>query len=272
MDKTTIRIGFLGMGNMAQAIATGLSEKAGIAPSQMQAYAPHQEKLKDNAARIGFRPCASAREAVDGADFVIVACKPHQIEGLLAELGDAVRGKALLSIALGWNLERYRSVLNGETRVQFVMPNTPAQVGEGVFLFEAESTFTDAEKNLWKQLFATMGLVEELPARLMGIGGALTGCGPAFVDLMIEAYADAAVSYGIPRDKAYELTSQMILGSAKLQLVSKKTPGELKDAVCSPGGSTIRGVMALEENGYRAACISAIVAAVDGGKKPDAKK
>lgn len=272
MDKTTIQIGFLGMGNMAQAIATGLIEKAGIRGPQLKAYAPHQDKLRDNAAKIGFIPCSSVRDAVSGSDFVIIACKPYQIEGLLDELGDALNGKAVLSIALGWNLERYRSVLEDRARIQFVMPNTPAQVGEGVFLFEAESTFRDEEKALWKQLFAAMGLVEELPARLMGVGGALTGCGPAFVDLMIEAYADAAVSYGIPRDKAYQLTSQMILGSAKLQLVSKKTPGELKDAVCSPGGSTIRGVMALEKNGYRAACISAIVAAVDGDKKPESKK
>ena len=107
-------------------------------------------------------------------------------------------------------------------------------------------------------MFATVGLVQELPSYLMGIGGAITGCGPAFVDLMIEAYGDVGVKYGLKRADAYKLISQMILGSAKLQLESGTHPAQLKDNVCSPGGTTIRGVAALEEQGFRNACIKSI--------------
>ena len=132
-----------------------------------------------------------------------------------------------------------------------------------MLLFEETNSLSKEEREEICDLFASVGRVVTLPSHLMGIGGALTGCGPAFVDLMIEALADAAVKYGMPRKEAYALTSQMILGSAKLQLMTGTHPGVLKDAVCSPAGSTIRGVEALEKNGFRAACMEAIRAAVE---------
>ncbi|MBQ9415407.1 MAG: pyrroline-5-carboxylate reductase [Clostridia bacterium] len=254
-------ISFLGMGNMAQAIVSGFVSSGRIRKEQLYAYAPTREKLEKNAGVFGFSPCLTASEAVRAADYIIIACKPVQIEGLLQPLRGELKGKAVLSIALGWNLERYRALLGGDVRVQFVMPNTPAMVKEGIFLFEKDSTFAPDERAAFLELFGHLGLVEELPSSLMGIGGALTGCGPAFVDMMIEAYADAAVSQGIPRALAIRLTSQMVLGSAKLQLETGKHPAVLKDEVCSPGGSTIRGVMALEEYRYRAACEAAILSA-----------
>ena len=112
-------------------------------------------------------------------------------------------------------------------------------------------------------MFTSLGMVEELPGHLMGIGGAISGCGPAFMDLVIEAYADAAVKYGISRSLAYKLVSQTMLGSAKLQLDTGSHPGVLKDAVCSPNGTTIRGVTSLEENGLRNACVKSIDAIMD---------
>ena len=263
MDNKQTKIAFLGMGNMGCAIATGLRNKVGIDPACIFAYAPHYEKLQKNGETIGFVPCKTPEQAVLSSDVIIMACKPYQIEKLLGQVKDAMSGKALISIALGWNLQKYKQYLDDSVRIQFVMPNTPARVGEGVMLFESEHTLNPDERNLFMKWFSCMGIVEELPPNLMGIGGALTGCGPAFVDMMIEAYADAAVSYGIPREKAYALTSQMILGAAKLQLETKKSPGELKDEVCSPGGSTIKGVMALEKTGYRAACMAAIQAAME---------
>ena len=122
---------------------------------------------------------------------------------------------------------------------------------------------TKEERMQMMDLFGALGMVAELPASLMGIGGAVTGCGPAFVDLMLEGFADAAVKYGISRELAYRLVSQTVLGSAKLQLVTGEHPGVLKDAVCSPGGSTIRGVAALEHAGMRSACIDAIDAVMN---------
>ena len=131
-------------------------------------------------------------------------------------------------------------------------------VGEGVMLFEKENSLNAGELKEIKNLFSSLGIIEELPANLMGIGGAISGCGPAFMDLIIEAYADAAVKYGISRQTAYKIVSQTMLGSAKLQLETGVHPGALKDAVCSPGGTTIRGVDSLEKNGLRGICISSI--------------
>ena len=253
-----MRFGFIGMGNMAKALATGFLSTGKVAPGDVAAYAPHREKLKKNAAEIGFTALESARAVAEFADVVVMACKPQQIEGVVAELGKALSGKALLSVALGFDFARYQAILPDDVRVQFVMPNTPASVGEGVFLMEETTSFQKEELDFLKELLSSLGTVLVLPTAQMGIGGAIAGCGPAFVDMMIEAFADAGVRYGLTRDNALKMTSQMILGSAKLQLETGKHPGELKDAVCSPGGSTIKGVAALEQAGFRANCISAI--------------
>ncbi len=253
-----MRLGFIGMGNMAKALATGFLSTGKILPCDVLAYAPNTEKLKRNASEIGFTPVFSLAALAAEADLLVMACKPAQIGGVLAELGEVISGKSLLSVALGWDFAAYHAVLPADTRVQFVMPNTPAAVGEGVFLFEEQNSLTPEELAFAKQLFAAIGTVIVLPSSQMGIGGAIAGCGPAFVDMMIEAFADAGVRYGLTRENALAMTSQMILGSARLQLVTGQHPGALKDAVCSPGGSTIRGVAALEQAGFRANCISAI--------------
>lgn len=256
-------LGFIGMGNMAQALAQGFISSGALAGEHVFAYAPHQEKLRANAERIGFQAVASLTELAGAADTLVMACKPYQIESVVAELGDALSGKALVSIAAGWDFARYESVLPQSTRFQFVMPNTPAMVGEGVLLFEEKTSLEPAERKALMDLFATVGVVEEVPSALMAAAGTVTGCGPAFVDLMIEAYADAAVKYGVPREQAYALVAQMVKGSAALALETKEQPGVLKDAVCSPGGTTIRGVCSLEEDGFRAACIHSIDAILE---------
>ena len=253
-----MKLGFIGMGNMAKALATGFISAGKVAPTDMVAYAPNARKLAENAREIGFGARSTPLEVVEFADIVIMACKPQQIEGVVAELGEALCGKALLSVALGFDFARYKAILPDGVRVQFVMPNTPCSVGEGVFLLEETTDFTAPEIAFVKELLGAVGTVLVLPTAQMGIGGAIAGCGPAFVDMMIEAFADAGVRYGLTRENALKMTSQMVLGSAKLQLVTGKHPGELKDAVCSPGGSTIKGVAALEQAGFRANCISAI--------------
>ena len=252
------RLGFIGMGNMAQALALGFIKSGGLAKEHVFAYAPHQDKLQKNAETIGFTPCASLAELAENCDTLVMACKPYQIEDVIVELKEQLPGKALVSIAAGWDFARYAQALPKGVRVQFVMPNTPAMVGEGVLLFEETHSLAEEErKQIW-DLFSAVGLTVELPSSLMGIGGTVTGCGPAFVDLFLEAYADAAVKYGMKRADAYRLISQMVLGSAKLQLATGEHPGVLKDNVCSPAGTTIRGVTALEEYGLRNACIKSI--------------
>ncbi|MBO4546905.1 MAG: pyrroline-5-carboxylate reductase [Treponema sp.] len=254
-----MKIGFIGMGNMAQAIAAGFVNSKKIAASDLFAYAPNQEKLKANAQKIGFVPLASNKEVAQKSDAVFVCCKPYQIEGVLAEVGAALDGKALVSVAAGWTFDSYAKFLDtNKTRVLCVMPNTPARIGQGVILLEEKNSLNDDEAKQIKDLLGSLGLLETIPASLMGIGGALSGCGPAFMDMIIEAYADAAVKYGMGRAQAYRLASQMMLGSAALQLATGEHPGALKDAVCSPGGTTIRGVAALEKAGLRTACIQSI--------------
>lgn len=252
------RIGFIGMGNMAQAIAEGFFRSGKIEKKGVFAYAPHKDKLYANSERIGFVPADSLNELVEKSDMVIMACKPYQIAEVLEKIKEKLQGKALLSIAAGWVYEDYHKILGDTVRIQCIMPNTPAMVGEGVLLFEATHSLEKEERSFVLDLFASLGLVEELPTSLMGIGGAVSGCGPAFMDLIMEAYADAAVKYGIPRATAYKLISQTMLGSAKLQQITGTHPGVLKDAVCSPNGTTIRGVDALEHGGLRATCMDSI--------------
>lgn len=255
------KISFIGMGNMAQALVGGFIKSQKIAPQDIFAYAPNQEKLASNAQKFGFNACSSLKEAVKSADTIFMACKPYQIDSVLEEIGRDLADKTLISIALGWNFRAYEkslSAYNSKPRIQFVMPNTPATVEEGVFLFEKSNSLKPQERSDIWALFSTMGLVEELADSLMPIAGAISGCGPAFVDLFIESYADAAVKYGLSRDLSYRLVSQTVLGSAKLQKETQEHPAVLKDKVCSPGGSTIRGVTALEEAGFRNACIKSI--------------
>ena len=260
-------IGFIGMGNMAQAIAGGFIKSGRIKSENIFAYAPNQEKLRANAAKIGFKAESSIEGMISKCDTVIVACKPYQIKDVLGEKGSKVRralkGKALVSVAAGWVHSTFHEILGNDVRIQCIMPNTPALVGEGVMLFEKETSLTAEELTQLKELFSALGIVEELPTNLMGIGGAISGCGPAFMDLVMEAYADAAVKYGIQRPTAYRLVAQTMLGSAKLQQITGEHPGVLKDAVCSPNGTTIRGVDTLEKKGLRGACISSIDTIMD---------
>lgn len=254
------------MGNMAQALCSGFISSGKIKKEDVFAYAPTYEKLCANADKYGFNPCKNLLEMVDSCDTLVMACKPYQIESVLGEIKDSLKGKALVSVAAGWDYDKYMNYLDESTRLQFVMPNTPAMISEGVLLFEDKNSLLKEERDEIIDLFKATGKVVELSSNLMGIGGAVSGCGPAFVDLFLEAYADVAVKYGIPRKTAYELISQTVLGSAKLQLETGEHPGVLKDNVCSPAGTTICGVEALEKAGFRNACMESINAIMNKKK------
>ena len=257
------KLGFIGLGNMGRAIASGLIAGGAIAPENVCGYAPNWEKLSAYAAEAGIRACRSAAEVVESADTVVLAVKPYVIEGVLRELRGALIGKAVVSVALGWDYARLRPILDESTRIQFVMPNTPALVGAGVMLFEQTNSLTPDERADLMRKFAALGAVEELPSYLMGIGGAVSGCGPAFCAMVIEALADAGVKYGLPRATAYRLASQTVAGTGRMQIETGQHPGAIKDGVCSPGGTTIRGVEALERAGLRAAMLDAVQATME---------
>ena len=252
-------IGFIGMGNMAQAMACGFINSGKIKAEKIFAFAPNQSRLKENASRIGFIPAGSNLELVQKSDIVFVACKPYQIADVLKEVKNALDGKVLVSVAAGWIFGTFAEHIDVQkVHVQCVMPNTPAKIGQGVMLVEQKNSLSVEESATVLGLLGTLGITETLPTNLMGIGGAISGCSPAFMDLIIEAYADAAVKYGMQRAQAYRLVSKTMAGSAMLQFATGEHPGVLKDAVCSPGGTTIRGVDALEKSGLRAACITSI--------------
>lgn len=252
------KIGFIGYGNMASALATGFVEAKKVERENLYAYAPNQEKLEKNTSALGINKVSSLKALVEAVDTVFVACKPYQIEDVLAELGKTVSGKQLVSVAAGWDYIRFRNILPEDTKIQCIMPNTPAQVRAGVLLVAKENDWEDDEREELLDLLSGVGKVVELETRLMDAGMAISGCGPAFMDMVIEALGDAGVKHGLKRKDAYELASQTMLGAAKLQLETGLHPGELKDNVCSPGGTTIKGVEALEEEGLRNAFIKAI--------------
>ncbi len=252
------KIGFIGMGNMGSAIAAGMAKNPQIDAADIFAYDPQGDVLAAKAQEIGFTACDSIEEMLEKVDTVLVAIKPFHIEDVLMPLKDKLAGKTVVSIAAGWSLEKYSQILDPTTRVQYIMPNTPAQVGEGMFMFEQENSLEEEEHQQIMEIFSGMGTVAEVPSHLMDIGMAISGCGPAYIDLVIEALGDAGVKYGLTRDLAYKMASQTVLGTAKLQLETGLHPGVLKDNVCSPGGTTIRGVDALEHAGVRAAFIDAV--------------
>jgi len=147
------------------------------------------------------------------------------------------------------------------------MPNTPAAVGEGIILCAHNDKVTGDEMTAFMAAFEKAGLLDQIEERLIDAGSALSGCGPAFADLFIEALADGAVAVGLPRAAALRYAAQMLAGSARMALESREHPGALKDAVCSPGGSTIAGVRALEQHAFRAACMDAVIAAYEKTKE-----
>jgi len=257
------KIGFIGMGNMAQAITSGLLSRNMLKKDQVFAYAPNAEKLAENAARIGFTPCASAEDLCTHCDTIVMACKPQQALENAEKLRRELKGKTLLSIAWGLDFKTYSAILSEDTRIQYIMPNTPAQVGEGVYLFEEENSLQTEELEQIKYIFSSIGTVHVLPRKQIDIAGVISGCGLAFVNQMMEAFSDAAVMYGLPRGTSYQLISEMLIGAARLQLDTGDHPGALKDAVCSPGGVTIKGVCALERSGFRGACINAVSAIME---------
>lgn len=252
-----MRIGFIGFGNMASAMADGWIASGAVPAAHLHACAHRYDALCERTAARGMLACRDAAELVAAVDLVVVAVKPHLIEGVLAPLASALAEKPLLSVAAGWKSADYERILPG-TRHLSTVPNTPVAIGEGVIACEATHTLTDAERGLVGELLALLGTTVEVESRLLSVAGTVGGCSPAFIAMVIEALGDAAVKHGIPRADAYRMVSQMVAGTAKLQLATGQHPGAMKDAVCSPGGTTIKGVAALEAAGLRSAFIQAI--------------
>ena len=254
-----LTIGFIGTGNMggtlARAAAKNKDNKV-LLTNRTQAKA---EKL---ALEIGAE-AVTQREAAEQADFLFLGVKPQMLPGLCESLAPLLRARkdrfVLVTMAAGTSREKLLGMLDVQLPVIRIMPNTPASIGQGMILYSPGADVTEAEEAAFLAAMAGAGRFLKLEERLIDAGSALSGSGPAFVDLFLEALADGGVACGLPRKQAMELAAQTLIGSAALCLETGKHPGELKDAVCSPGGTTIQGVRALEERGFRGAVIEAVI-------------
>lgn len=257
MDMDNVSLGFIGFGNMASAMADGWIASGEVAARDMCACAGRYDALVPRCEARGMRAMPDAASVAAASDVVVVAVKPYMIESVLAPISAQLAGKVVLSVAAGWDCAAYERVIPGTSHLSTV-PNTPVAINEGVIACEKTSTLDRAQHDLVFSLLELLGSPVEVESRLLSVAGTVGGCSPAFIAMVIEALGDAAVKHGIPRATAYQMVSQMVAGTAKLQLASGAHPGAMKDAVCSPGGTTIRGVAELEAAGMRSAFIRAI--------------
>lgn len=260
-DSTTI--GFIGFGNMGQEIARGLIESGTVGADQIVACAAHYDKLVASTKAIGARAVHDPIEVAAAADVIIVAIKPYQVEAVMKPVVQTLvnESKFVVSIAAGWTLEKFQRMLGEMSElihVQCTIPNTPMAVGKGVLVTEDVDTLTPEQRNLFEALFGSIALIERVDTAHMGIAMCIAGCAPAFTEMYMEALGDAGVKYGLQRATAYRLAAKMIEGVGALYMSEGEHPGVMKDAVCSPGGTTIKGVASLEESAFRGAVIKAV--------------
>lgn len=256
--------GFIGAGNMGGALARAACKR--VPGDQVLLSNRTAEKAKTLADELGCRAVDNAAVA-ENADYIFLGVKPQMMADLLADVGPVLARRQsrfiLVTMAAGLTIARIQELAGGDYPVIRIMPNTPASIGEGMVLYTCGEDVSPAEETAFLDAMAGAGRFSPLPEKLIDAGSAVSGCGPAFVDLFIEALADGGVACGLPRAAALEYAAQMVAGSARLVLESGRHPGALKDAVCSPGGTTIQGVRKLEEAGFRGAVMDAVIAAYE---------
>jgi pyrroline-5-carboxylate reductase len=258
----SLAVGFLGAGQMATALAVGWTKAGLLDVAQSRAADPNPEVRARFEAATGVRAVASNIDVLAACDVLVLAVKPQVMPAVLAEVGPTVRPAHLfISIAAGLTLKTLADGLGDATRLVRVMPNTPCLVGASATGFSPGPTATPEDAALVERLFCAVGAARRVPEPLLDAVTGLSGSGPAFVYLFIEALADGGVKCGLPRDAAQALAAQTVMGAAKMVLETGQHPGALKDAVASPGGTTIAGLHALERAAFRAAAIDAVEAA-----------
>lgn len=261
-----MKLGFLGAGNMAGAILEGALKAGVVAPADAPIFDVNAGRMEALRGRWGVRACADAGELAQACDLMLLGVKPNAAGRALSALAPLWAGKALISIVAGWSTEALAAALPG-ARVMRVMPNTPALVGAGMTALSLAHTLSGEERAFAERLFAALGRVAWIDEHLMEAATGLMGSGPAYAFLFIEAMADGGVFKGLSRAMAYEMAAQTLLGAARMVLESGRHPGELKDMVCSPGGTTIEAVRALERGGFRPAVMDAVIAAADKAER-----
>lgn len=254
-------IAFLGAGQMGEAVLRGLV-RAGVAPARLWASDIRPERLDYLSSALDIHTSQDNREVLRQAEVAVIAVKPQDAPVLLADMQAAAHtGHLIVSVAAGVKLATIESALPSGVPVVRVMPNTPAFVSEGMAVLARGRHATEAHEAVARAIFECVGRVLALPESKMDAVTALSGSGPGYVALVIEALADGGVAAGLPRDVSLQLAAQTVLGTARLALERELHPAVLKDMVASPGGTTIAGLAALESAGVRGALIEAVLAA-----------
>ena len=262
-ERNSMKLAVIGTGNMGKALLSGFVNGGVINPSDAWCFDVFEEACAKCAADLKVNAASSISEAVDGADYVLMAVKPIHFDKALMDVKSSLKaGSIVLSIAAAVTCERIGNILGEGMKFVRIMPNTPAQVGLGVSAV-CPVGLSDEETAFVLKLLNTCGETILCDENTLDAIGCVSGTGPAYVMLFIEAMADAAVSLGIKRADALKIAAATVAGSGKLALETGTHPAVLKDMVCSPGGTTIAGVMALEENGLRNAVIKSVTAAYD---------
>lgn len=263
-----MKIGFIGLGNMAKAMIGGILAKGMAEPLEILGYAKTEATRKVVKETYGICILKDNAAVAAQADVLILAVKPQMFGEVIPQLKENVRGDALIiSIAAGKTMAQIQEAFGRDLKIVRCMPNTPAMVGAGCSGVCRNGLVSDEEMEQCMTLLQSFGMAQEVPERLMDAVGGVSGSSSAFVFMFIEALADGAVKARMPRNQAYRFAAQAVYGSAKLMLETGKHPAELKDMVCSPGGTTIEGVQKLEETGLRSAVMGAVEACVEKSKK-----
>jgi pyrroline-5-carboxylate reductase len=258
LDKS---IAFLGGGAMAEALLRGLL-RSGARAEKLTATGRRQERLDELSKAYGVRTLLDNQAAARDADVVVLSVKPQAMDGLLLQIASAINpSKLVLSLAAGVPIAAIERKLGAGTRIVRAMPNTPALVGAGACALARGAHATEADLAFALALFQSVGIAVVVEENLIDAVTGLSGSGPAYVFLVIEALSDAGVKVGLPRYTALKLAAQTVLGSAKLQIETNAHPGQLKDQVTSPGGTAIAGLHTLEAGGLRTTLINAVEAA-----------
>ena len=252
-------IGFIGAGNMAEALIRGLVRGNHVAAERVHASAPRRERLDELKAAYGIHVTTDNREVARNTGLVVLSVKPQIMDKVLREIGDQLHpGSLVVSIAAGVDTESIETAVPEGVRVVRAMPNTPALVGAGATAVAAGRHASEADLATAKALFEAVGIAVVLEEYHLDAVTGLSGSGPAYIFLILEALADAGVKVGLSRRNAQRLAAQTVMGSAKLLLETDEHPGRLKDMVTSPGGTAIAGLHTLEEGGLRTTLINAV--------------
>jgi pyrroline-5-carboxylate reductase len=259
LDKT---IGFVGAGNMAEALIRGLIAAGEVKAEQIWASGPRDERLQELARRFDIKTTTSNSDLAEGVDVVVLAVKPQILPKVVREIASAIKPEAVvISVAAGYPIDALERSLRAGARVVRAMPNTPALVQAGATGLAAGSHADDKDLQLAQVIFDAVGITVCIDESQLDAVTGLSGSGPAYIFLILEALADAGVKVGLSRRNAQRLAAQTVMGSAKLLLETDGHPGQLKDMVTSPGGTAIAGLHTLEEGGLRTTLINAVESA-----------